>query len=340
MELVPPEEDRAWIHEHLRVLIQERGTEAFLTAKLLEPTSRTFPDRFTGDIGSAKRLLRRLLAAASMANVPFEVDEDDADEGAVLGGFHVHDAAAWFSGLEDGVLQFGVSRATMQDEEGIVGVLCHEVAHAYRARHDLIFFDADEEELQTDLTTVFLGFGLLTADLTDQYQKRRDGVVRVRGGYLSSGAMSYALAVQLVARDVSRSEVKRLARLLGPGQEAFLLEGYASVQRERAAILSTLGASSARTQSRSRPNEGQPVYRVKGGWFRKPRCGGVGCDAVLSKDAIVCTACGGVVSGEATDRAQAVAAVEGAELALGRDVLEGTSLAKLARATGKAPRKR
>ena len=333
MEQLPPEEDRAWIHEHLRLLIQERGASPFLCAELLEPTARAFPEQFTGDIPSAKRLLRRLLGAASLAKAPFEVTAGDDDSDVMpVAHLHVHEAAAWFAGSEDGVLQFGISRDTMEDGDGIVGVLCHEVGHAYRDQHDLVFFDSAEEELQTDLTTVFLGFGLLTTDLTDQYRRRRDGVLRVRGGYLSSGAMSYALAVQLAARDVSRAEVKRLARLLGPGQEAFLLEGYAAVSRERAAILSTLYATSPQA-ARVRPNEGQPVFRIKGGWFRKPRCGGAGCDAVLSAEAIICAACGGSIAGEARDREQALAAVEGAELAMAKSLLKGTPLAGLKHAT-------
>jgi hypothetical protein len=331
MEQLPPEEDRAWIHEHLRLLIQERGASPFLCAELLEPTARAFPEPFTGDIPSAKRLLRRLLCAASLTKVPFEVTAGDEDETVPVGNLHVHEAAAWFAGSEHGVLQFGISRETMQDGDGVVGVLGHEVAHAYRDQHGLVFFDAAEEELQTDLTTVFLGFGLLTTDLTDQYRRRRDGVLRVRGGYLSSGAMSYALAVQLAARDVPRAEVKRLARLLGPGQEAFLLEGYAAVSRERSTILPILYGSAPQTP-RVRPNEGQPVFRIKGGWFRKPRCGGAGCDAVLSAEAIVCTACGGAIAGEARDREQALAAVEGAELAMASNLLKGTPLAGMKRA--------
>lgn len=332
MESVPPEEDRAWIHEHLRVLVKERGASTFLGARLFEPSASHFPDRFTGDVPSAKKIFRRLLTAASMANTPFEV-ESDADDpmSEVEGLHHVREAAAWFSGIDDGVLQFGISSETMQDGDSVVGVLCHEVAHAYRAKHDLVFFDAAEDELQTDLTTVFLGFGLLTTDLTDHYRRRRDGTERVRTGYLSAGAMSYALAVQLAAREVPRAEVKRLARLLGPGQEAFLLDGHALAHGDRAKILGTLGAASP-TRVRSRPNEGQPVFRLAGGWFRKPRCGGRNCDAVLSKDAVVCPTCGGVVSGEARNRDAALAAVEQEELALGADIIDATSLSTLGRA--------
>jgi hypothetical protein len=310
---IPPSEDRAWIHEHLRVLIDARGSRTFLESKLFEPTADEFPGERSGSV-RARRLLARLLQAATLGGHPFDLDLDGRFEAA----FHYGDAAAWFAGLEDdGTLRFGITDETLGDPLGIVGVLCHEVAHAYRARHGLEFFDAREEELQTDLTTVFLGFGLLTADLAEQYRGRSVTL----GGYLSAAAMSYVLAVQLAARDVRRPEVERLARLMGPRQELFVLDGFAYVEKHREDVLAQLALSSPGARSIG----GHTVYRIERGWFSRPRCSGVDCKAALPRDAKICKSCGGVVIGQVRSEEEARSALENAELALGRQLLAGSA---------------
>jgi len=105
--------------------------------------------------------------------------------------------------------------------------LAHEVAHAYRHAHELRISDYEVEERLTDLTTIFLGFGVLTVNASQRFRSGTSGVggswySRSEGGYLSMQSMSYLLAARVVARatrqrrsvDCSRPTSARVSRRL------------------------------------------------------------------------------------------------------------------------------
>jgi hypothetical protein len=195
MRFVPEESDQRWIVEHLAELVRHRGRRSFLDAPIIQPAPAFFPDRWDGQLTSVERLLRRILGYAGLRALTIDVEIfDEGDEPAVFnlqGAHDVREAAAWFAGLDDdGVARFGVARYHLRDAEGLASILCHEAAHAYRARHGLTYFDADEDELLTDLTTVYLGFGIMTANLTHRVRRTGDGIAKKMGGYLSPVAMS------------------------------------------------------------------------------------------------------------------------------------------------------
>jgi hypothetical protein len=321
---------------HLAELLRERGSKRFLHGALLEPTSTFFPDAWRGDAESVERLLGRVLRHAGLGELSFELEiyesgEPDESSGLHLEGVHhVGEAAAWFAGLDDdSTAHFGVARDNLRDPEGLAGILCHEAAHAFRARHGLTYFDHAEDELLTDLTTVFLGFGVLTANLTHRYRTRAEGNTRSMGGYLSPVAMSFALAAQVVARGVESADAKKLATHLEAAQEGCFLESFRFLAASRDQLLGELGLERARV--RTRPNEGQPVYRIKPGWLRSSRCSGLDCGARLGSTEKVCSSCGGEIRGDVRTQAEAAAA----ESALA-DAAGGALLAKLD--LGKRPR--
>lgn len=103
------------------------------------------------------------------------------------------------------------------------------MAHTWREVHGLTTADRDIEERLTDLTTVYLGFGLLTTN--GAYLYRAGGVYEgtkaytqwshTRGGYLGPEAMSFLLAVQVKARGLGWFARRRLAGQLETNQAAF-----------------------------------------------------------------------------------------------------------------------
>lgn len=106
--------------------------------------------------------------------------------------------------------------------------MSHEVAHAYRRIHKLVAVDRETDEMLTDLTTVYLGFGLLTCNGAFRYQASGEqmggyAITRwstQRGGYLLPQALAFALAVQYLARGSKSKTLKRAERLLEPNQGA------------------------------------------------------------------------------------------------------------------------
>lgn len=249
MDGLPPGE-RLWLIESLSDLIERRGAATFLEAPMMEPTPACFPDRWTADAAAVRTLALRLLAHAGLdldAVVElFDDGPDEQPEGFGIGQTSHHaGTAAWFAGIDRGVCLFGAEVRKLRDGIGIVGAMAHEIAHAYRRFHRLEVRDRDEEERLTDLTTVYLGTGILTTNASYRYRAsssfERGGesssYSHQRIGYLGPDAMSYLLAMQVVARGADLSEQKRIARLLETNQAGTFRATCASIDRPSLAPL-------------------------------------------------------------------------------------------------------
>jgi hypothetical protein len=134
------------------------------------------------------------------------------------------------------------------DLEPIAGVLAHEVAHAFRQRRGLVVDDPDEEELLTDLTTIYLGFGILTANARWRFRKGGElqgayAVTRwvtTAAGYLPAQGFSFALTAQLVARDPAPREWKRVLAALETNQRAFAEAALEKLAADRERLTTAL----------------------------------------------------------------------------------------------------
>ncbi len=138
-------------------------------------------------------------------------------------------AAAIFLGIDGDGCHFAINQQQSADAEHLVGVMSHEIAHAYRARHCLCVAQEDEEERLTDVTTVYLGFGILSTNNSFRYRssldlvdgKSRTSMSTSSTGYLSAQAFSFLLAVQLAARRASFWTRRAVLKHLEPDQAAF-----------------------------------------------------------------------------------------------------------------------
>lgn len=292
MEYLPPEEEQTQLLQALASLIKERGAKPFLTAPIIEPNEDFFPDRWTPDEGGVENLAKRLLHYAKIGKLKAHVTiYDNPEEAKTLdphgrpGATERHGAAAWFAGIVNDVCQFGAEESHLAHPEEIVACMCHEVAHAYRHYHQLEHYDRALEECLTDLTTVYLGFGVFSANAAYLY---RSQVVRGEGfgasryshqqiGYLSPQSLCFLLAAQATARGLAPKEKKKLAGLLETNQRAYFKASLSLFEGRRQELLERLGLSQglrqeARQELSQRalpaPSEGQfnlflPVFRVK-----------------------------------------------------------------------------
>jgi hypothetical protein len=242
MTYLPDPEERRGLLAELERLLQARGTAPFLVAPL-EPTPACFPDPWSPDPEGAAALLARIMNYAGLGQLGLRLQVADAmqavtDHGANGSSTHSQGAAAWFHGIADGVAAFGVDHQQLADPEGLTAAMCHEVAHAYRHQHGLVG-DSALEELRTDLTTVYLGFGILTTNATQRTRTSHEiegGRVSHRMsqsnlGYLSPQAMSFALAAQAASRGAGWWARRRLASFLEPNQAAYFQASFREVAR-------------------------------------------------------------------------------------------------------------
>lgn len=236
MEHLPSEEEREWLASALKQLLAKRGVAMLDAAPLVEPTNEWFPEPWNTTAAHAHRLAQRLLHYAGLATLrpslsAFEPEWND--DGTAPWDAHT---AGWFAGIENRRAYFGLHVGQFSDPEAAAGVLAHEVAHAWRTYHQLIVDEREEEELLTDVTTIVLGFGILSTNNTDRY--RSSGTWDTTSwsvsavGYLPPQAMSYLLALWCAARGIS-GERKIIERHLEPNQLSFFRAALDEIKSPR-----------------------------------------------------------------------------------------------------------
>ncbi|MCX4242969.1 hypothetical protein [Paraliomyxa miuraensis] len=240
VELIPPEDEREWVLDALRELVASCGHEHLVCTPVVLPSSRWFPDAWSPDARGVRRLALRILRYAELAehDVAIEMFDDGraAAERIDLGA-RVHSqahegAAAWFAGIDDDdTCWFGANVSLLGDPGGVTAALAHETAHAFRHVHELEVEDRDLEECLTDLSTIYLGLGVLTANAS---QRHRSWSLQGDGGalgghawstshlgYLSPQAMCFGLAAFVRARDHGPAERRAVVAALHTNQAGF-----------------------------------------------------------------------------------------------------------------------
>lgn len=243
--MLPPQDDRRWLVDQTAALVAARGAGPLATAILVEPSARHFPDRWGGGEASVRRLLRRLCAYAGLERV-VRVTVHDADptkRGEVAGKpppRNNQELQAWIVGVTASELKVGCEAIALADPSAFVAAAARVVAHAWRLAHQLPVSDPYDPRI--DVTAVYLGFALLTADAALRFtSKSATGTVAnrrtpLRIGSLPPQAVCWLLAVQVHVRDLDRAERTRIARALQANQAAFFRHAYAAIERMDPAI--------------------------------------------------------------------------------------------------------
>src|SRR5258708_24766572 len=152
--------------------------------------------------------------------------------------------AGWFAGIRDGRAFFGLHVRQFSDPEAAAGVLAHEVAHAWRKHHHLVLDDREKEEHLTDVTTVALGFGILTTNNTDRYRSSgtwsRTAWNMSSGGSLTPQARSWLLALWCKGRGIS-GEARTIERHLEPNQRSYFRASIEELEFSGASARALLG---------------------------------------------------------------------------------------------------
>ncbi|MEZ4238789.1 MAG: hypothetical protein R3F59_22080 [Myxococcota bacterium] len=207
MARLPPPPDRAWLLDELRRLVGAGGDRQLVRARIRRPTVEEFPEPWSGDAGSLQRLLGRMLKYAGLGGVSVRLETRVEIVPQVPA-----QRGAWFAGLDGATLRFGcaVSGLEAGGAPRIAG-LAHEVARGWRAVHGMPGEPGTIEPLAA-LTTVYLGFGLFTANLACS-----PPVTGVGGrDALPVDHLGFALAAQILARRTSCMDTWRLLRVLEP----------------------------------------------------------------------------------------------------------------------------
>lgn len=260
--MLPPLDNRRWLQDQLRALVAARTAAPLTTALLVEPSARFFPDPWGGGEASVRRLLQRVCAYAGMAGLRVAVRIYEAEptrRGEVLGKPPVRNGqelSVWLARVspppagrpETGEIEVGVESSALVDPASLVAACARMISHAYRVVHGLATTDAYDPRI--DVTAVYLGFGMLTADAALRFVTRTStGVMQsrrtpLRLGSLPPQGVCYLLAAQIHVRGEGRAERQRLAKGLQANQAAFFRHAYAAIERMDPPVAVQLGVPS------------------------------------------------------------------------------------------------
>jgi len=243
----PPAAEQEELLAGLADLVGRCGAEPLVSSLLLTPSPEFFPDRWGGGELSVRRLLLRLLRYAGLDALAVEVtiygiEDERAREGQPVGARGGNLSEIWWVNLGGAKARFGVEGSVLADPTAAAAAAARATAQAFRAVHRLTAANAGQEARLVDVTAVFLGFGLLTADASLRYVSRGGRASQTRLGSLSPQAVCFLLAARLAA--VERPDPKGLKRLLEglqANQRAFVRRSLAALARRETPVASSLG---------------------------------------------------------------------------------------------------
>jgi hypothetical protein len=289
VQYLPNPEEQEWLLDGLATLIEKRGYGHFVTMPIVEPTPACFPDRWNFSPSGLDRIVRRLMQYANLADLqPHILTFVQATQERKTGRdpYACHTIAGAFLGIDGKTCSLAFNEQAPADAEYMAGVMAHEVAHVYRAFHGLgdETLSREEEECLTDVTAAYLGFGILTANVS--FRTRTSGTnvgyhatfkwSTQRAGYLTPQAFAYLIAVQMTVRNFAKKQCRKLLKHLETDQAAFAQAALDVLihDKDKLAERLKLPARSLWTPSpglseilHSLPkaeshNAGRPVYRV------------------------------------------------------------------------------
>lgn len=210
---------------------------------LVLPNAEFFPDEFTGDRASLRRLVRRMRAHAGLDDIPIEatVASAEPEQSGALGASCCGGSCAPEPG--------GDTTRLIDEGEGWrlvvpAAVVGHAVAlatHVAQALGRIFLAETSEREsdveeplgVSAELAATALGFGALLFEGSYAYQKSCGGPRVARFTELSTPELAVALA--LFAR-LGDHSARRAAKALSATQQAAFSEALAWVDANRALV--------------------------------------------------------------------------------------------------------
>ena len=177
--------------------------ERMLGAHVFLPLPEDFPDRYDGSEDALSAMFARVAKGMRIdpASVQVNLFDDTVETTRSLtrfGSGSNNGAGGLYWHTPDGQALIEVKRSQLKDPLKLVAVLAHELCHVILLRPGLVGREEPDMEPLTDLATVFLGFGVFSANAAFQFSQftnnESQGWSVQRSGYLPEQLFAYALA--------------------------------------------------------------------------------------------------------------------------------------------------
>ncbi len=189
--------DKAWVEERMRWLAGTFGLPRLRSATVVLPTPEFFPEPYAGTEADGRALFARTCRYLGVDPAPLQLGFYTEDRQPFLEDTSHHEGTA---GLYEDVgwsRRILLARGVLADPLTFVATAAHELGHLLLGQA-IGAHDADQEKL-TDLATIYLGFGVFTANSRIRASASHSGLSESwsirRLGYLSQPVVGYALAL-------------------------------------------------------------------------------------------------------------------------------------------------
>lgn len=199
---------KRWVEERLRWLSGQFGLHILLERPVILPTSEFFPDPWDGSPKAVRRMFRRVCSYMNVDPdaVDLELFNDRASSALNKWDPSAGMAAGTWSGADQpwkrGTIR--LEKSTLDRPSDLVGTMAHELSHQKLLGEGRIGHDAFDNELLTDLTALYHGFGVFLANNPRKSTGELGywpGTRLYKPEYLSEPMIGYALAHVAWCRD-------------------------------------------------------------------------------------------------------------------------------------------
>jgi hypothetical protein len=202
------DEERFWVDEGFVRLGQILGRSRLMETKVILPDAKHFPDAYDRTEAAAETLFQRVCnyMEVDQERIKLEIFPDEIEElretshwgiapGRHAVGLHIRDEAA--EKEEDRVV-ISLRSTLLKVPLMLVATVAHELGHVILLDGGHMDRSTPDDEPMTDLLTVFLGFGIFTANSAARFKQYDHagwhGWSMRRLGYLPQEVYGYALA--------------------------------------------------------------------------------------------------------------------------------------------------
>ena len=204
---------KQWVEDRLKWLADQFGLHILLERPMILPTDEFFPDPYDGSNEAVQRMFRCVCGYmevdADTIELKFLDNKKSTTDRAVdpFGGFAAGTWSRGYGTWKKSVVR--LERSTVDRPADLIGTIAHELSHQRLLGEGRIHQSAFDNELVTDLTVVYHGFGVFLANnprkSTGKLAKW-PGTKLNRPEYLSEPMLGYAMAHLAWFRDEARPE--------------------------------------------------------------------------------------------------------------------------------------
>ena len=194
------EEDRMWIDEGLNWLRLEFGEAHFMGIRTITPTNDFYDRTFDGTEKDAEFILERTMELMNIVDLDITLDffsdsPVEMADGTILTtpadiNGRWNSASGTYEQTENETI-ISIEIGQLKNPISLIATISHELAHEILLGENRI---EENDELLTDLTAIFYGFGIFTGNSRFQFSSEGFGWQSSSQGYLPEQIIAYAMA--------------------------------------------------------------------------------------------------------------------------------------------------